>query len=169
MGLRQSILFIAGCAALIGALYGLGYQFGPEGAKPDYNTMRKYRLSTLTEDQLRALIVHARKQRAAALAQESESAEKARENSKKEDKDFDERYRAWEIESAQCHSDEVFKLKHEDLCNNPPGRSHTGWRMSLSGSDVASEEQYIEWEIMFWCDLANTVRDARRYGCLPPK
>jgi hypothetical protein len=169
MGLRQSIPYIVGCAAVMGAAYGLWYEFGPEGAKPDRYAMRKYRLSSLTEDNLRELIAEARKDRAAALAQESEGIVKGWAVSKQEEEDYEERYRAWQTETAQCHSDEVFKLKHEDLCNSPPASPHRSQGLTLGGSSVASEEQYIEWEIMFYCDLAQTVREARRYGCLPPK
>jgi hypothetical protein len=167
MTLRQSILSVVCCGILGGTVYGLWYKFGPEGASPDYATMRKYRLSTLSDDKLRTLIAGARKKYAGALAQERESAKKSEQEYAERNRGYDERYRAWEVATAQCHSDEVFRMKNEELCNNPPHFAMP--RMSLNASRVASEEQYIEWEIMFWCDLSETVRQARENGCLPPK
>src|SRR4051812_13262508 len=113
MGFRQSILSIGGCAALMGLLYALWYQLGPEAAKPDLAEMREYRLSKLTDEQLRADIAQARK----IFATMSESERERAENSAKE---YEERYHAWEIASAPCKTDQAFKFRNEELCNGPP-------------------------------------------------
>lgn len=163
MGLRQSILFVGGCAALVGLLYVLWYRFGPESAAPDYQTMKKYVMSRLTDEQLKEMVEAARKNRANAIADDQEMR-------KNFWKDYGDRVRAWEVDSAKCKTDEIFKLRNADLCSGPPGAGLAGMAMAPPDGRVESEEQYIEWEIMFRCELvAPTIREARRNGCLPPE
>jgi hypothetical protein len=155
-------LVLIGCAVAGGA-YGLWYEFGPESAPADLAMMRQYRMSQLTDAQLKAMVAAARRKRAIAIADDREMRERFW-------KEYGERLKAWETASAQCETDEIFKLRNEDLCNRPLGPGLAGMSMLDPDGRVESEEQYIEWEIMFRCTMAPlTIREARRAGCLPPK
>jgi len=159
--LRQSIFFIGGCAAVIGLLYALWYQLGPESAKPDLAEMRKYRLSKLTDDDLKLIVQKAKKDAAGAVLREREMRTKAWE-------EHEAQVRAWETASAQCN-EPAFKLRNEELCAGPPSAG-MGMLWGQPMMEVPSEAEYIERYIMESCMLfATTVREARKLNCLPPK
>jgi hypothetical protein len=113
MSLRQIILFVSGCAALAGLVYVLWYKLGPESAPPDYAMMKKYVMSQLTDEQLKSMVAAAREKRANAIADDWSM----RENFWKE---YGKRVEAWKVASAQCATDEIFKLRNADLCSGPP-------------------------------------------------
>jgi len=62
---RASILFIAGCAVAFTMLYGLFYWFGPEAALANPDSMRKYKLSKLSEGEINSITVQAKQEAAA--------------------------------------------------------------------------------------------------------
>ncbi len=69
MGLRQTIHTVIGGLGALAAIYWLWYQFGPESALADRESMRKYKLSHLTVGDLSAIAEQA-KQEAIAQGQE---------------------------------------------------------------------------------------------------
>lgn len=159
MAFRWKVLFSAGCVVGLAMLYGLWYQFGPESAKPKYDAMRRYRLSTLSDADLKEIVEKASKAKAEYLARMQAAAKEADEREKQERE-------AREKIRAQCDSDPVFKLRNENLCH-----PHVGFNIPgpVPDEPTPSEDEFVEGYVMGRCLDVATVREARKIGCLAPQ
>jgi hypothetical protein len=159
---KWKILFGAACVGGLVALYGLWYLLSPESERPEYTAMRRYRMSSLSDTDLREIVAKARRDRQAYLAQKQAAAKEASEQALKE-------WEAREKVEAQCRGDPVFRLRNEDLCNGP--RLGVGYIPGPAVPEVPtpSEDQLVEEYIMGPCLIAATVREARKAGCLAPR
>lgn len=158
---RAAILFFTGCAVAVALLYGAYYRFGPESAAPSQTAMRQYRLSQLSDADLKEIVEKARKDRARRVAQMQAAAKEADARQREE-------YAAREKILAQCDSDPVFKLRNENLCR-PAGGGFIMPGPVVPYEPAPSEEELIEGYIMGPCSYVETVREARKQGCLLPK
>lgn len=129
----------AGAALLLTFVY---LEVDQEHKPPDYEAMRKYRVSRLTDEQLRDMHAAAERQHSNLLA-EAQGQEQA----------------AWARISeqvAQC-KDPAYRAR-----NNCSGTA------SYIPEDVPGVEAIFESKIVGSCEYVQTVRDARKRGCLPP-
>jgi hypothetical protein len=114
--------------------------------KPDLAKMRAYRMSLYTDEQL--LQMHA------SAIKESEQQMRL---AKGADRAFWEKRRS---EERDCESNPAAKLRDPDHCGMP----------IVSGSNldlVQSADALFEERVMGMCFIADSVREAKRYKCLP--
>lgn len=129
---------------------GIGISYFPELRKPDINVMRTYRLSRVTDDQLRA--AH---QRAAAEAEKQRAADAAYEKKSRAD---------LIAKLAECNAnmvDPAFRARHPTGCMPPETFS--------SPFSEPTADSIFEDMIIGPCQFVRTVHDARDVGCLPPR
>ena len=160
MAFRWKVLFSVACVVGLATLYGLRYQFGPESAKPKYDAMRRYRLSTLSDADLKEIVEKASKAKEEYLARMQAAAKEADEREKEERE-------AREKTRAQCDSDPIFKLRNENLCRTSGGFFIPG--PVVPDQPTPSEDEFVEGYIMGRCLDVATVREARKIGCLAPR
>lgn len=122
--------------------------------------MRRYRLSTLSDADLKEIVEKASTAREEDLAQKQAAAKEADEHEQQE------REARLKIRS-QCDSDPVFKLRNENLCRTPGGFVIPG--PVVPNAPTPSQDEFVEGYIMGQCLDVATVREARRIGCLAPQ
>lgn len=134
-------------AALLTAPY-----FRDAYEKPDHAKMRAYRISRFDDNRL----IELKEQSGREFQQHKEAmAEDGRKY-----------WRERQERAAACEANPAAKLRDPDHCYEPLpfsfediGKPAMGWE---------SPEQFFEDHIMGVCELADSVRDAKRRGCLPP-
>jgi Sec-independent protein translocase protein TatA len=139
---------------VLAALFGITYL--PEMRDPEVSAMREYRLSGLTDERLRELhqqaVVEAEKQRVADVNATKEARAKL------------------SAEFGKCisnMSDPAFRARHPGGCNGIPLLLLPDDDQPLYGRK--SSEELFEDMIIGPCYLARSVRQARMWGCLPPR
>jgi hypothetical protein len=149
---RDVILVAAGATAL--ALLCAGVVLAPIIAesyeRPDPAKIRAYRMSLLTDAQV--LELHARAM--------EESAKQKRLADEQDKAFWAERSRAY----AECESNPATKLRDPDHCSKPiPLEMLSAGHQSL----VETPDALFEGYVMGICSMADSVREAKRYRCLP--
>ena len=116
---------------------------------PNLAVMRQYRISKLTDDQIREM--HA--------VAESEFA-KVQQEAVADGETF---WRRYSEECAKTQDDVAYRVRHPDECRLP-----ITWQSIGKPLERRTVEQIFEGKILGICNLVFTVRDAKRYDCLPP-
>jgi hypothetical protein len=152
MGRREIISLAALAAVLVLGIAGL--MLAPivkeSYEAPDPAKIRAYRLSLLTDAQV--LDLHAR-----AVAESAKQAKIAEEQDRAY---WTERNQAY----ADCEANPAAKLRDPDHCNRPIplGMMGGGYRALVEPPDALFEEY-----VLGICSIVHSVREARRYRCLP--
>jgi len=156
----------------LAALYAAWYLFGPEAAQPDMKMMRMYRLSQLSDADLHSAVAEARKRRVGELQRRREGLQAYLQDAEERSDAREKEHAEWILAREGCDDDPVFKLRNEDLCNRPqPGggmlRLGPATEESLFGP-LPTEDEFIDGVILGACAYVETVREARKQGCLAP-
>ena len=115
----------------------------------DLAAMRLYRIGQLTDDEIRKL-----------RADAEVEFKKIRQEAAEEGKEF---WRKYSQECARVQSDIVYKVRHPEECRLP-----LTWQSIGKPLDEMSIDQIFQANILGSCNFAFTLRDARKYHCLPP-
>lgn len=120
-----------------------------ERIAPVYSEMRSYRISKLSDSEIRQL--H----------------EKSVQDFEKEKREAaDQAMKFWakkRIDLEKCKEDIAYREKNPSNCTLP-----IMWQ-SIGEPDHQSPEAIYEIKLMGMCLFVDTVKKARKYGCLPPK
>jgi len=120
--------------------------------KPDWQEMRSFRISKMTDQQIRDL-------RAKAETQYQQDVEDQKEMATR----F---WKEWSALQLKC-TDVVFQSRNKAECEQPlPLDSAT---MGQLPSYHQTAEEMFETSVMGPCDVAETVSRAREWGCLPKR
>ena len=109
----------------------------------DLVAMRQYRISLLTDDEIRKMHADA-----------EHEFQKIQRDAVDEDKAFWRQY-----SPARTQSDVAYRMRHSDECRMP-----LTWQSNGKPLDQRSIEQIFEAKMLGICNLAFTVGQARRYG-----
>jgi hypothetical protein len=115
----------------------------------DLAAMRLYRISQLTDDEIR-------KMRADAEVE----FKKIRQEAAEEGNEF---WRKYSQECAKTQSDVAYRVRHPEECHLP-----LTWQGIGKPLNEMSVEQIFQANILGICNFAFTVRDARKSHCIPP-
>jgi hypothetical protein len=138
-----------GIAGMIGLVVSTVFviRWFQDQAEPPLSAMRAYRLSKLTDEQLREL--HARA--------ESEH-DRIWQEAKVEGEQF---WKKWGDECGKA-ADAAYKARHPEACSLP-----LTWQMIGKPLDQRTVSQIFEGYVLGACNLAYRMSDAKRYDCLP--
>jgi hypothetical protein len=120
-------------------------RYAQDQRAPDYQTMRQYRISKLSDDQIRSAYEAAQSAFAQSEAHDEEQRRKDNEESTKR--------------MAKCASDRAYAER--------VGWSGCSFGLNTGEPITPSREQSYDMIIMGRCMFVNSVRDAKKAGCLP--
>lgn len=120
-----------------------------ERVAPVYSEMRSYRISQLSDDEIRRL--HERS---------VQDFEKEKREAADQSMEFWAKKR---IELEKCKADIAYREKNPSNCTLP-----IMWQ-SIGEPDHQSPESIYEIKLMGMCLFVDSVKKAREYGCLPPR
>jgi hypothetical protein len=123
-------------------------QWYGDSAPPDVSAMRAYRLSQLSDPQIRDLHRSAR-----------EEHDRLQREAKERAAEF------WKKHSEECSkasADVAYRARNPEACALP-----LGWLYIDEPLDGRSVEEIFENNILGVCNLVWTRRDAKKYECLP--
>lgn len=149
-GKRRPVFRVLSTLAIVAvAASPFAYQFAMEQKEPNPYLMRRHVVSNLSEEQIRDIHEHSR------LRFEKMKAEI--------EVDAEEFWRKKAESQKKCQADIAFRTKNPRECSLPLtwqqiGQLPPGWR---------SVEEVFEREIMGMCNYAQTIREAKKWKCLP--
>ncbi len=146
---KKNILYVfLGLLLILAACFVYWKITEPERMKPDFEVMRTYRISRLTDTKIKDLQIGAKAEREKRLAAYQE--------------EYDGFWIGKRATLDKCNSDSVFKLRNPNECTLP-----IMWQSIGQPNENDSVDRIFEFNLMGICIFIDTVKKAKEIGCLP--